>query len=182
MNYRGECGREGVAGWSWVKGRKWDNCNSLINKYIKTNKQTKRNGALLLIRSDLGMSLHLSFPSKDRKRPVRPACCICCGSQQIHCGVEVGCVGGRRALWLWLVLKGLFWPGQDLVILITAWLCPRYHCVLFYFFNCDRTQVTQNLLFSHFQVYSSVVLSIFALLCNPSPEYFHLVKLKLYTH
>ena len=23
------------AGWSGVRGRKWDNCNSIINKYIK---------------------------------------------------------------------------------------------------------------------------------------------------
>ena len=37
MNYRGGMweGGRGWAGWSWVKGRKWDNCNSIINKYIK---------------------------------------------------------------------------------------------------------------------------------------------------
>ena len=28
-------GGRGWAGWSGVKGRKWDNCNSIINKYIK---------------------------------------------------------------------------------------------------------------------------------------------------
>ena len=36
MNYRGGMweGRGG-AEWSGVKGGKWDNCNSIINKYIK---------------------------------------------------------------------------------------------------------------------------------------------------
>ena len=35
-------GGRGWAGWSGVGG-KWDNCNSIINKYIKkTNKQKKR--------------------------------------------------------------------------------------------------------------------------------------------
>ena len=38
MNYRGECGREGWAGRRGVKGEKWDNCNSIINKYIKKKK------------------------------------------------------------------------------------------------------------------------------------------------
>ena len=28
-------GGRGWAGWSGVKGQKWDNCNSIINKYIK---------------------------------------------------------------------------------------------------------------------------------------------------
>ena len=27
-------GGRGWAGWSWVKGGKWDNCNSIINKHI----------------------------------------------------------------------------------------------------------------------------------------------------
>ena len=37
MNYRGggNVGGRGLAGWSGVKGGKWDNCNSIINKYIK---------------------------------------------------------------------------------------------------------------------------------------------------
>ena len=31
----GECGREGVGRMEWSEGgRKWDNCNSIINKYI----------------------------------------------------------------------------------------------------------------------------------------------------
>ena len=30
------------AGWSGVKGRKWDNCNSIINKYVKKNKIKKK--------------------------------------------------------------------------------------------------------------------------------------------
>ena len=35
MNYRGECGREGVGRMEWSEGgEKWDNCNSIINKYI----------------------------------------------------------------------------------------------------------------------------------------------------
>ena len=34
MNYRGECGREGVGRMEWSDGGKWDNCNSIINKYI----------------------------------------------------------------------------------------------------------------------------------------------------
>ena len=36
----GECGREGWAGWSGVGGE-WDNCNSIINKYIKKNSTEK---------------------------------------------------------------------------------------------------------------------------------------------
>ena len=36
MNYRGrECGRDGVSRMEFSKGWKWDNCNSIINKYIK---------------------------------------------------------------------------------------------------------------------------------------------------
>ena len=32
----GNVGGRGCAGWSGVKGRKWDNCNSIINKiYFK---------------------------------------------------------------------------------------------------------------------------------------------------
>ena len=34
MNYRGDCGREGVGRMEWSGGG-WDNCNSIINKYIK---------------------------------------------------------------------------------------------------------------------------------------------------
>ena len=43
----GTVGGRGWAGWSGVKGGKWDNCNSIINKYIlkkekKENKLGKR--------------------------------------------------------------------------------------------------------------------------------------------
>ena len=38
MNYRGECGREG-GGQDGVEGAEWDNCNSIINKYIKKKKR-----------------------------------------------------------------------------------------------------------------------------------------------
>ena len=38
MNYRGECGREGVDRMAWSGVGKWDNCNSIINKYIKKRK------------------------------------------------------------------------------------------------------------------------------------------------
>ena len=31
---RGECGREGVCRMQWSEGGEWDNCNSIINKYI----------------------------------------------------------------------------------------------------------------------------------------------------
>ena len=34
-------GGRGYAGWSWVKWGKWDNCNSIINKYIL--KREKKN-------------------------------------------------------------------------------------------------------------------------------------------
>ena len=34
MNYREECGRVGVGRMEWSGGG-WDNCNSIINKYIK---------------------------------------------------------------------------------------------------------------------------------------------------
>ena len=45
MNYGGgmECGREGVGRMEWSEGGgKWDNCNSIINKYIfkKTHSHT----------------------------------------------------------------------------------------------------------------------------------------------
>ena len=41
MNYRGaECGREGVARMEWSEeGGEWDNCNSIINKYIKKKRK-----------------------------------------------------------------------------------------------------------------------------------------------
>ena len=32
----------GWAGWSGVWGGKWDNCNSIINKYIKKKKNSKK--------------------------------------------------------------------------------------------------------------------------------------------
>ena len=35
----GNVGGRGCAGWSGVKGGKWDNCNSIINKYIKKKKK-----------------------------------------------------------------------------------------------------------------------------------------------
>ena len=36
--YGGNVGGRGCAGWSGVKGEKWDNCNSIINKiYLKKN-------------------------------------------------------------------------------------------------------------------------------------------------
>ena len=35
MTHGGECGREGVGRMEWSEGGgKWDNCNSIINKYI----------------------------------------------------------------------------------------------------------------------------------------------------
>ena len=39
MNYRGECGREGVGRVEWSSGGEWDNCNSIINKYTKKKKR-----------------------------------------------------------------------------------------------------------------------------------------------
>ena len=39
MNYRGDCGREGVGRMEWSGVGKWDNCNSIINKYIKKRKK-----------------------------------------------------------------------------------------------------------------------------------------------
>ena len=35
-------GGRGWAGWSGVRGGKWDNCNSIISKYIKKNKIKKK--------------------------------------------------------------------------------------------------------------------------------------------
>ena len=32
-------GGRGCAGWSGVNGEKWDNCDSIINKYIKKKKK-----------------------------------------------------------------------------------------------------------------------------------------------
>ena len=40
MNYRGGWGREGVDRMEWSEGGKWDNCNSIINKYIKKKERT----------------------------------------------------------------------------------------------------------------------------------------------
>ena len=43
MNYRGECGREGMGRMEWSEGGgEWDNCNSIINKYIKKNNVNTR--------------------------------------------------------------------------------------------------------------------------------------------
>ena len=36
----GECGRVGVGRMEWSEGGKWDNCNSIINKYIKKKIKT----------------------------------------------------------------------------------------------------------------------------------------------
>ena len=44
MNYRGgNVGGRGWAGGNGVKGGKWDNCNSIINKYIQKNKRKLTN-------------------------------------------------------------------------------------------------------------------------------------------
>ena len=46
LNYREECGREGVGRMEWREGGgKWDNCNSIINKYIKK----KRNSLAVVV-------------------------------------------------------------------------------------------------------------------------------------
>ena len=47
----GECGREGGGqdGVEW--GGKWDNCNSIINKYIKKKKK-KKDGSASFVRMD----------------------------------------------------------------------------------------------------------------------------------
>ena len=43
MNYRGGMWEGGGwAGWSGVGGGKWDNCNSIINKYIKKKNNKKK--------------------------------------------------------------------------------------------------------------------------------------------
>ena len=38
----GGCGREGVGRMEWSEGEEWDNCNSIINKYIFLKKEKKR--------------------------------------------------------------------------------------------------------------------------------------------
>ena len=38
-----ECGREGVCRMEWSEGGKWDNCNSIINKYIKKKENCRWN-------------------------------------------------------------------------------------------------------------------------------------------
>ena len=54
------------------------------------------------------------------------------------------------------------------------------------FFNCGKIHITKICHFNHFEVYSSMVLSTFALLCNhhqhPFPCLLHLFKLKLCTY
>ena len=55
MNYRGgECGREGGGqdGVEWGGG-KWDNCNSIINKYIKKKKTNNHVLLLLSLSNDI---------------------------------------------------------------------------------------------------------------------------------
>ena len=57
MNYRGEMWEGGGwAGWSGVGG-KWDNCNSIINKYIKKKKKVKINEKISNIESKCFMML-----------------------------------------------------------------------------------------------------------------------------
>ena len=43
MNYRGGIGRKGVGRIEWSEGGDWDNCNSIINKYIKKFLNTTKN-------------------------------------------------------------------------------------------------------------------------------------------
>lgn len=57
-------------------------------------------------KSGLSMSLCLSVSSVGRIRPVLPAFCICCASQGMLGGLEVGCVDGCARLFV-AVLKGL---------------------------------------------------------------------------
>ena len=58
---RGECGREGGGqdGVEW--GGKWDNCNSIINKYIKKKKKN-----LVLSEESLGDEPSQSLPQIDK--------------------------------------------------------------------------------------------------------------------
>ena len=41
MDYRGRIWGERVVRMEWSGGGKWDNCNSIINKYIKKKKERK---------------------------------------------------------------------------------------------------------------------------------------------
>ena len=39
MNYRGGMWEGGVGRMEWSEGGEWDNCNSIINKYIKKEEE-----------------------------------------------------------------------------------------------------------------------------------------------
>ena len=59
MNYRGECGREGVGRMEWSEGGgKWDNCNSIINKYI--NKYINK-----ILKKKNPKTLNIHFPASS---------------------------------------------------------------------------------------------------------------------
>ena len=59
MNYRGECGREGVGRMEWSEGGEWDNCNSIINKYILKKVKKKEYILLLLSLHSIGWILNI---------------------------------------------------------------------------------------------------------------------------
>lgn len=56
--------------------------------------------------------------------------------------------------------------------------------ILTFFYYCDKNTHTNHEIYhlNHFQVFSSVVLSTFMLLCTHSPKLFLLTKLTLCTH
>lgn len=49
-------------------------------------------------------------------------------------------------------------------------------------FNCGKNTQPKIYHLNHSDMYTLVMLSIFALLCNRSPEVFHLAKVQLYAH
>ena len=63
----GECGREGVDKTEWSElGGKWDNCNSIINKYIKKIKLSLFANTVTVYMETFFLNLKLMRQSNER--------------------------------------------------------------------------------------------------------------------
>ena len=71
----GECGREGVGRMEWSGGGEWDNCNSIINKYIKKKARFHSNAKKgLLDRPSDGICSLYKYGNLGLKRLIYSRC------------------------------------------------------------------------------------------------------------
>ena len=96
MNYRGECGRERVGRMECSEGGgKWDNCNSIINKYIKKKSKIWVLSVLTVSGCNCFYSVAISFYFRGGKKEERMNYCVI--GTEFH-------LGYIKTFWRWMVV------------------------------------------------------------------------------